>query len=156
LRANPESSFSDAASSGEEVATSGVLVSGLHPVWQPADFGRAFFLCLVCASAYEYITSGNTVAAAISAIRERIVFRENLRGRASAILACAPLHLASGHGVRIFAQGSSVSLRQNFHHPPVKIVHRMVHDRFEATVVLSMSFLNVVFQSDANVFVFAA
>ena len=102
------------------------------------------------------ITSGNTVAAAITAIRERIVFRENLRGRASAILACAPLHLASGHGVRIFAQGSSVSLRQNFHHPPVKIVHRMVHDRFEATVVLSMSFLNVVFQSDANVFVFAA
>src|SRR5271163_4375270 len=43
-----------------------------------------------------------------------------------------------------------------FHHPAGKIVHGMIHDGLEPAVVLAMSFLNVVFQSDAQILAFAA
>ena len=66
------------------------------------------------------------------------------------------LVLASWHGVRIFAERAGIAFRQNFHHPSIKVVHRMIHDGFESSVVFAVSFLNVVFQSYANVFVFAA
>lgn len=58
--------------------------------------------------------------------------------------------------VRIFTQGVRVSFGEYLHQPAVKVIHRMVHDRFETAVVLSMCFVNVIFQSDANVAVFAA
>jgi hypothetical protein len=58
--------------------------------------------------------------------------------------------------VRIFAERACVAFRQDFHEPLVKIIDRMVHDRFEAAVVFAMGFLNVIFQSDANIFVLAA
>ena len=61
-----------------------------------------------------------------------------------------------GSGVGIFAERAGVPFGQNFHHPPVKIINRVIHDWFEAAVVFAMSFLNVVFQSDAEIFVLAA
>jgi hypothetical protein len=64
--------------------------------------------------------------------------------------------MARGRGVRIFAQGVCVPFGKDFHHPAIKVIDWVIHDRFEAAVVLSMSFFNVVFQSDAEVFVLAA
>jgi hypothetical protein len=49
-----------------------------------------------------------------------------------------------------------IAISKNFDHPAVKVVHGVVHDGFEAAVVLSMSFINVVFQSDAEILVLAA
>jgi hypothetical protein len=66
------------------------------------------------------------------------------------------LTLARGRCVRIFAKGVRVTFGKDFHHPAVKVVHGMVHDGFEAAVVFSMSFFNVVFQSNAEIFVLAA
>src|SRR5579863_3853377 len=59
-------------------------------------------------------------------------------------------------GVRIFAEGMRVALRKNLHHPAIKVIHRVVHDGFEPPVVFSMSFLNVITQSDADIFVLPA
>ena|ERR1700722_15113899 len=59
-------------------------------------------------------------------------------------------------GVRIFAEGMRVALRKNLHHPAIKVIHRVVHDGFEPPVIFSMSFLNVITQSDADIFVLAA
>jgi hypothetical protein len=59
-------------------------------------------------------------------------------------------------GVRILAKSVRVAIGENFHHPPIKVVDGMVHDGFEAAVVFSMCFFNVVFQSDADIFVLAA
>src|ERR1700693_1396552 len=61
-----------------------------------------------------------------------------------------------GRGVRIIAEGMRITLREDLHHPAIKVIHRVVHDRFESTVVFSMSFLNVITQSDADIFVLPA
>jgi hypothetical protein len=66
------------------------------------------------------------------------------------------LVLAHGRCVGIFAERAGVTVRQNLDHPTVKIIHGMIHDGFETAVVFAMSFLNVVFQSDAEIFIFAA
>ena len=66
------------------------------------------------------------------------------------------LVMACGRGVGVVAEGVGIPVGKDFHHPAVKVVHRMVHDGFETAVVFSMSFFNVVFQSDAEIFVFAA
>src|SRR5260370_18137324 len=60
--------------------------------------------------------------------------------------------MTSCNGVGIFAERAGVTFRENFHHPPIKVIHWMVHDGFKSTVVFAMSFLNVVFQPDAQVF----
>src|ERR1700693_2801027 len=70
--------------------------------------------------------------------------------------ATASLAVMSGRGVRIFAEGMCVALRENLHHPAIKIIHRVVHDGFEPPVVFSMSFVNVITQSDADIFVLPA
>src|SRR5208283_3439785 len=59
-------------------------------------------------------------------------------------------------GVRILAESGSVTFGEDFHHPAIKVIDRVVHDGLESTIVLAMSFLNVVFQSDAEIPVFAA
>src|ERR1700682_6499911 len=66
------------------------------------------------------------------------------------------LVMARGRGVRIFAQGVRVPFGKDFHHPAIKVIDWVIHDRFEAAVVFSMCFFNVVFQSDAEIFVLAA
>src|SRR5450432_3807535 len=52
-----------------------------------------------------------------------------------------------GCGVWIFAEGMSIAFSEDLHHPAIKVIDRVVHDGFEATVVFSMSFLNVITQS---------
>src|ERR1700733_4423017 len=81
-----------------------------------------------------------------------------LRARALEDAGRATANLVPGGscGVRIFAEGMRVALRKNLHHPAIKVIHRVVHDGFEPPVVFSMSFLNVITQSDADIFVLAA
>ena len=62
----------------------------------------------------------------------------------------------TGRSVRILAEQGSVTFGENFHQPAIEVIDRVVHDGFESTIVLSMSLLNVVFQPDADIFVFAA
>src|SRR5256885_10994250 len=64
--------------------------------------------------------------------------------------------MAGGHGVWVVAEGVRIPFGKDFHHPAIKIIDWVIHDRLEAAVVFSMSFFNVVFQSDAEGFVFAA
>ena len=61
-----------------------------------------------------------------------------------------------GRGVRIFAEGVRVAFSENFHHPAVKVIHGMIHDGPESSIVFAMCFFNVVFQSDAEIAIFAA
>src|ERR1700730_18599544 len=61
-----------------------------------------------------------------------------------------------GRVVRIFAEGMRIALREDLHHPAIKVIHRVVHDGFEPPVVFSMSFLNVITLSDADIFVLSA
>ncbi len=60
------------------------------------------------------------------------------------------------HGVRVIAERVRVPFGEDFHHPAIKIIDWMIHDWFKAAVVFSMSFFNVVFQSDAEISVLAA
>jgi hypothetical protein len=66
------------------------------------------------------------------------------------------LVMPRGRGIWILAKNVRVAIGEDFHHPPIKVIHWMVHDWFEAAIVLSMCFFNVVFQSDADIFVLAA
>src|SRR5690242_2819412 len=59
-------------------------------------------------------------------------------------------------GIRIFAEGRWVALTQDFHHPVVEIIHWMHQDRLKTPIILFMSFLNIISQTDANVFMFAS
>src|SRR5579859_378362 len=147
-RANSESCWSAAESSAVGVATSGAEVSGL----QPARHGTAGFLALRflddwaeegSAKASERKRIDASAKAKRSAATRDKYFKENLM-------------LADGSGVGIFAERARVAFGKDFNHPAVKIIHRVIHDGFEASVVFAMSFLNVVFQSDADIFVFAA
>jgi hypothetical protein len=49
-----------------------------------------------------------------------------------------------------------IAVGKDFHHPAIKVIDWVIHDGFEAPVVFSMSFFNVVTQSDAEISVFAA
>src|SRR4029077_111540 len=74
---------------------------------------------------------------------------------AAACLA-AILAMPRGRRVWVFAESVGIALREDLHHPAIKVIHWVVHDGFETPVVFSMSFFNVVFQSDAEIFFFAA
>src|SRR5258707_1407024 len=63
---------------------------------------------------------------------------------------------SAGRSVGIFAEGMCIAVGKDLHHPAIKVIHRVVHDGLEAPVVLSMSFLNVVPQTIANIFVLAS
>src|SRR5712664_50052 len=158
--ARSESSFCAASSSGVSATTWGAEVSGLQPVRQGGDLG--FFdlrWCLDdCARASNAPTS-ERLTTSIQAIRERRIEEHNdtaFSGEPQNRAKTARLVMARGRGVRIFAQGVRVPVCQDFHHPAIKVVDRMVHDGFETAVVFSMSFFNVVFQSYAEIFVLAA
>jgi len=121
----------------------------LHPARHGADFGFLDFLRFVCAEAPQTIVRTSSAATTI-AQNIRAEFRCTKKTLSGALLP------VSRDRVRIFAKRAGVTFRKNFHHPPVKIIDWMVHDGLESTVVLAMSFLNVVFQSDAQIFIFAA
>ena len=80
--------------------------------------------------------------------RKKARRKRGARAKFSAGFACG--------GVGIIAKGRGIAFGKDFHHPAVKVIHRVVHDGLESTIVLAMSFLNVVFQSDAEIPVFAA
>ncbi len=100
-----------------------------------------FFFFVVCAEP-ENASASTTKNASTNGIAER----RNLPNGKLVVL--------NGR-VRIFTERARVAFRQNLHQPFVKIVDWVIHDRLEAAVVFAMSFLNVVFQSDTDVFVLA-
>ena len=59
-------------------------------------------------------------------------------------------------GIRIFAEGFGIAIGENFHHPIVKIIHRMILNRAKAAVVFLACFINIRAQPDADVLVLAA
>ena len=63
--------------------------------------------------------------------------------------------MAGGDGIRIFAERVRVAIRKDLHHPAIKIIDRMIHDGTETAVIFSMSLLNVITQSNAQIFLFA-
>src|SRR6266513_5740508 len=159
-RARSASSFCATSSSGVSAATWGADVSGLQPVRQGCDLG--FFdlrWCLDdCAEASKAPPNDNP-AMSIKATRDRDIETQNNTASCEALqkqAASVRLMMARGRGVRIFAEGVCVPFGQDFHNPAIKVVDRMVHDGFETAIVFSMSFFNVVSQSDAEVFVLAA
>src|SRR3984893_3749808 len=159
-RARSESSFCAASSSGVSAATWGADVSGLQPVRQAGDLG--FFdlrWCLDDCAKASNAPPNDKPAMSINATRDRDIETQNNTASWEALqrrAASVRLVMARGRGVRIFAEGVCVPFGKDFHHPAIKVVDRMVHDGFETSVVFSMSFFNVVFQSDAEVFVLAA
>src|SRR5438105_627271 len=58
-------------------------------------------------------------------------------------------------GVRILAEGRWVSLAQNLHHPVIEVIDGMIKDGLKTPVIFFMSFLNIISQTHANVFLFA-
>ena len=69
---------------------------------------------------------------------------------------CDPLAVLRGRGVRIVAESVGIALREDLHHPAIKIVDRVIHDGFESPIVFSVSFLNVIPQPDADILVLSA
>ncbi len=64
--------------------------------------------------------------------------------------------MARGRGVGVIAEGVGVPFGEDLHQPAIKVIDWVIHDWFEAAVIFSMSFFNVVFQSYAEVSVLAA
>src|SRR5438128_2398119 len=128
---------------------SGAEVSGLQPARHGAAAGFLLFLFFLEDCAEDEIAKPRETekinASAIAARNARE--SEKSFSQKSA--------LADGR-VWIFAERASVAFREYLDQPAVKIVHRMIHDWFETSVVFAMSFLNVVFQPNADIFVFAA
>ena len=123
----------------------------LHPVRHGAALGLLdFFLRgAVCGAGVLVCDKAGTGDAASRATLTR--------DAATAREACAKfLAVWRGRGVRIFAEGVRVAFSENFHHPAVKVIHGMIHDGPESSIVFAMCFFNVVFQSDAEIAIFAA
>src|SRR5262249_34765407 len=145
------SSFCSAASSAATGAISGTAVAGLQFL-QAGAFGffDLFFDREFCArtspgsvannTAHKHSASARCRANAGDFVRRASVLerkpKNNGEQRALSVLR---------RSVRIFSQSVRISVRQYLDHPPVKVVHRMVHDRFESPVVLTMCLFNVVF-----------
>ena len=135
-------------------------MSGLQPVRQGGDLG--FFVLRWCfddCAKASNAPPNDKPTISIKASRDRDIeihnntaFGEEPQKRAASLR----LVMARGRGVRIFAQGVRVPFGKDFHHPAIKVIDGVIHDWFEAAVVFSMSFFNVVFQSDAEIFVLAA
>src|SRR5258708_13406169 len=159
-RASSASSFCAASSCGVSAATCGTDVSGLQPVWHDGDLGF-FDLCLCgedCANASNAPPS-DKLATSIHVIRERHIDEHNhtpLSGHPQKRAKTVCLVLPRMCGVRIIAERVRVPFGKDFHHPAIKVVHRVIHDGFEAAVVFSMCFFNVIFQTRADVFILAA
>ena len=124
----------------------GVVVSGLQPTRQAGDFGLTdfFFFLVACANAPEPRISTRQAQSSAARPREKMARRERVLAR------------LAGRGVGIFAERGGISVGEDFHHPAIEVIDRVVHDGSESTIVFSMGFLNVVFQSDADISVFAA
>ncbi len=56
-------------------------------------------------------------------------------------------------GIRVFSEGCRITVRQNHNHPIVEVIDWVIQDGFEAAIVFLPSFIQVVAQAHANVFV---
>ena len=56
-------------------------------------------------------------------------------------------------GIGIFAESFDVALGENFHHPAMEVIHRVILDRAKTAVVFFACFVEVTAQPFANVFV---
>jgi hypothetical protein len=61
-----------------------------------------------------------------------------------------------GRRIGIFSKGSGVALRENFHHPTLEVIHRVILNRAEAAVVFFAGFIEITAQPIAYVFIFPA
>ena len=117
-------------------------------------FGLTGFLCFFVVCARDVAEPTRRKERRQSRQRRR---REEALGLEARLQASsARLAGFAGRGVGIFAESGGVTVGEDFHHPAIKVIHWVVHDGFESTVVFSMGFLNVIFQSDADISVFAA
>src|ERR1700732_4140934 len=64
----------------------------------------------------------------------------------------APQHR---RGIWIFAECGWVAFAQDFNHPVIEVVDWMDQDRLKTPVIFFMCFLNIISQTQANVFMFA-
>src|ERR1700737_426534 len=152
-RARTERSRWAASSSGVIEVISGAPVSGVQPVRQGIALGLVDFFFLCCAWLAASIEPTRSRHAATATAR---AWDMRKRGNKSVLQSQTSLALARGASVRVFPQELGVAIGEDFHQPPIKVVHRVVHDGLEATVILSMSFVNVITQSDAYISIFAA
>ncbi len=150
--------FCSACSSGVVAELSGTVVVGRHPPRQGAGLGLVGFLRrgVVCEGRVAVCEGAVVVCAA--AWKGAPTSRDKLNTHAASgrISPLKRLAARCRRSVGIFAERVGIAFGKDFHHPAVKVVHRVVHDRSESSVVLAMCFFNVVFQSDAEIAIFAA
>src|SRR4029077_1341673 len=73
--------------------------------------------------------------------------------RVSEISELAPRHW---RGIWIFAECGWVTFAQDFNHPVIEVIDGMDQDRLKTPVIFFMRFLNIISQTEANVFMFAS
>jgi hypothetical protein len=61
-----------------------------------------------------------------------------------------------GRRIGIFSKGSGISPCENFDHPTLEIIHRVILDRAEAAVIFFAGFIEITAQPIAYVFIFPA
>src|SRR5579872_2877915 len=62
----------------------------------------------------------------------------------------------SGRRIWIFSEGFIVSLSQNFHHPAVEVIHRMIENRAKAAIVFLTGLIEITTQPMTDILVFTA
>src|ERR1700756_4176699 len=72
--------------------------------------------------------------------------------RLSEVSELAPRHW---RGIWIFTECGWVAFAQDFNHPVIEVIDGMSQDRLKAPVIFFMCFLNIISQTQANVFMFA-
>ena len=59
-------------------------------------------------------------------------------------------------GVRIFAESFAIALRENFHHPAMEVINRLIENGMETAVIFFSGFVNIAAQSDTDVLILTA
>ena len=113
----------------------GFLAGGANRGFVTGFFGRTAGAC-----AWD----GNNAAGTNSTNRMEIT---GMRMQADFAAARFMLMAQNRGGIGIIAEDFGVSATQNFHHPVIKIIHRMGENRLETAIVFFMSLFNVVTQS---------
>src|SRR4029077_6846553 len=144
-RASAESSRCATSSSGAAEARSGEAVSGAQPTRHGAGLGLLdfFFLCCVWLSA-PMEPASKQMERARAMRREPRSSRRAAAARSASRDATTASGLTRRTGVGIVAEGVWVAFRENLHQPPIEVIHWVVHDGFETSIVLSMGFFNVI------------
>ncbi len=62
----------------------------------------------------------------------------------------------NGRGIRIFSEGFRIALGENFHHPVMEIIHGMILNRAETTIVFLAGFIEITAQPVTDILVLAS